>query len=66
LSDADAWFLLGNKEETGLRIAKRKGIETKASDPAVGFLTDSIYYKSRYREAIGVMHAYGIWGCDGV
>lgn len=65
LTDLDAWFVLGSPMDTGLRIIKRKGIETKASDPAVGFMTDSMYFKSRYREAIGVMHGYGIWGSSG-
>lgn len=65
LTDTDAWFVLGSPMDTGLRIVKRKGIETKASDPAVGFINDSMYYKSRYREALGVMHGYGIWGSSG-
>lgn len=66
LSDSDAWFLLGSPEDTGLRIVSRKGIETKAADPAVGFMNDSIIYKSRYREKVGVMHPYGIWGTQGI
>lgn len=65
LTDVDAWFLLADPSETGLRIISRKGIETKASDEAVGFMNDSIFYKSRYREVIGVTHAYGIFGSRG-
>jgi hypothetical protein len=65
LTDTDAWFLLGNKDETGLRIVRRTGIETKAAGPDQGFTTDSILYKSRYREKIGVTHPYGIYGCAG-
>jgi phage major head subunit gpT-like protein len=65
LTDTDAWFLLADKAETGLRIVNRSGIQTKASDEAVGFMNDSIFYKSRYREVIGVTHAYGIFGSSG-
>lgn len=65
LTDADAWFLLAAPEQTGLRLVVRKPIETKASGPDVGFLNDAIYYKARYRESVGVTHAYGIYGCAG-
>lgn len=65
LTDQDAWFLLASPEETGLRIIQRKPIETKAGGPDLGFATDSILYKSRYREAIGVTHAYAIFGSAG-
>lgn len=65
LSDSDAWFLTSAPESTGLRIVSRKPIETKASGPDVGFITDSIFYKSRYREKIGVTHPYGIYGSPG-
>lgn len=65
LVDTDAWFLLAAPDETGLRLISRKGVETKAADPAVGFKNDSILYKCRYREKIGVTHAYGILGTPG-
>jgi phage major head subunit gpT-like protein len=65
LVDSDAWFMLGMPEETGLRIVSRKPIETKAAGPDVGFATDAIYYKSRYREKIGCTHGYGIFGTQG-
>jgi hypothetical protein len=65
LTDADAWFLLASPEETGLRIIQRKALETKAAGPDVGFATDAMLYKSRYREAIGVTHPYGILGTSG-
>jgi phage major head subunit gpT-like protein len=65
LTDSDAWFLMSEPSETGLRIISRKGIETKAGGPDSGFLTDSILYKSRYREVIGAVHAYGVWGTTG-
>lgn len=65
LTDTDAWFLTAAPVETGLRIVSRTPIETKAAGPDVGFSTDSILYKSRYREKIGVTHAYGIFGSPG-
>jgi phage major head subunit gpT-like protein len=65
LTDTDAWFLLASPEETGLKIVQRKPIETKAAGPDQGFTTDSILYKTRYREAVGVDHAYGIYGNAG-
>ena len=64
LTDADAWFLLADPAETGLRIIQRKPMETSAAHE--GFATDSIQYKSRYREAIGVTHPFGIYGNEGV
>jgi len=65
LSDPDAWFLLAAPADTGLMIIERKGIETKAAGPDAGFVNDSIMYKSRYREVIGVTHPYGVWGTTG-
>lgn len=65
LTDTDAWFLLASPEETGLRIISRKAIETKAAGPDLGFATDSILYKARYREQIGATHAYGSYGNAG-
>lgn len=62
LTDTDSWFILGAKENTGLRIVSRKPIETKSEE---NFDNDSIKYKSRYREKIGVTHAYGIYGNSG-
>lgn len=64
LTDTDAWFLLARPEETGLRIVSRKPIETMA-DSSNGFTSDSILYKSRYREVIGVTHPYGVYGNAG-
>lgn len=65
LSDSDAWFLLAAPADTGLQIIERKGIETKAAGPDAGFINDSIMYKSRYREIIGITHAYGVYGSSG-
>lgn len=65
LTSANAWFLSAMPVETGLRIVVRKPIETKAAGADVGFSSDSIYYKSRYREIIGVTHPYGLYGNAG-
>ncbi len=65
LTDSDAWFLLADKQDTGLRIVSRKGIETKAAGADAGFVNDSILYKSRYREKIDVVNAYGLFGTPG-
>lgn len=65
LTDADAWFLTADPSDTGLRIVSRSPVETKAAGPDAGFLTDSIIYKTRYREKIGVTHAKGILGTPG-
>ncbi len=65
LTDTDAWFMLADPSETGMRIISRKGIETKAGGPDTGFINDSILYKVRYREDIGVTHPYGAFGTTG-
>jgi hypothetical protein len=65
LTDSDAWFLLAEPSKTGLKIINRKGIETKAASPDQGFINDSMMYKSRYREIIGLTHAYGAYGTTG-
>lgn len=65
LTDADAWFLCADSMDSGLRIISRKPIETKAAGSDAGFNSDSILYKSRYREQVGVTHPYGIFGSTG-
>lgn len=65
LTDTDAWFLVGAPSDNGLRIVQRTGIETKAAGPDVGFTTDAILYKARYREKIGAVHGYGAFGSPG-
>lgn len=62
LSDSDSWQLLSAPMDNGLQVIERKGIETKAAGPDVGFMNDSILYKSRYREIVGVTHPYGVFG----
>lgn len=65
ITDTDSWFLLDAPAETGLRIISRQPLETKAAGADLGFTSDSILYKARYRESIGVTHAYGIYGNRG-
>lgn len=65
LTDTDFFGLFALPEETGLRIVVRKPIETKAAGPDVGFNSDSIYYKSRFREVIDTTHPYGVFGSPG-
>ena len=66
LTDLDAWFLLADPSETGLRLISRQDVQTKAAGASEGFTTDSILYKASYREKIGVTHPYGIFGTPGV
>lgn len=66
LTDTNAWFLVGDQMDNGLRIISRKPLETKAASPdSVGFLNDSIYYKARYREKVDAVHAFGLFGSPG-
>lgn len=65
LTDRDFWSLQASPEETGLRIISRKPLETKAAGSDVGFVTDSILYKARYREKIGAIHGFGLMGSSG-
>lgn len=65
LTDPDAWFLVSAPGRSGLRIISRTPIQTMAGERANGFSTDSVQYKSRYREKIGVTHPYGIFGSPG-
>ncbi len=68
LVDEDAWYLLaaaGDGVGPGCTIIEREGITTKAGGPAVGFENDTIKYKSRYREEMGWVHAYGVIATPG-
>lgn len=67
LTDTVGWSLIADPKDNGLRIISRKPLETKAAAPdSVGFLNDAIYYKARYREIVDAVHAYGIYGVQGV
>lgn len=67
LTDTDAWFLIADKslDLNGSRIMMRKDVETKAAGPDAGFDDDSLKYKSRYREAVGIPNARGLYGTPG-
>lgn len=69
LSDSDAWFLVASPndgaEGNGLCIVERESMQMKFAGPDVGFKTDSIYQKAKYREIIGALHPYGIFGTPG-
>ena len=65
LTDTDAWFLLADKNEHSVNVVVRKAIETKAGGMDLGFLNDVVYYKARYREALGVMNPFGVYGTTG-
>lgn len=65
LSAPDAWFLVAEASETGLVIVTRKPIETAASGRDVGFTSDTMVYKIRYREVVDATHPYGVWGNSG-
>jgi phage major head subunit gpT-like protein len=65
LTDPDAFFITADPSQTGLKIISRKGIETKAAGPDASFKNDTIMYKSRYREDIGVTNAKGILASPG-
>lgn len=62
LTDTDAWFLLAEKEKTSLTIVEDYGVQTKGWRDED---RDSIKYKSRYREKVGVFNGYGIIGTPG-
>lgn len=68
LTDSDAWFLMADPavgSENGLRVISRKGIESKAGGPDTGFVNDSMAFKTRYREVVSAVHAYGLYGSPG-
>lgn len=62
LTDQNGVYLLAEPAETGLRIIEREQVQTKSNE---SFDTDSVKYKSMYREIIGVTQAYGIFGTPG-
>ena len=64
LTDTDAWFLVGPKaaDKNGLRIINRQAIQTKSEED---FNTDSVRYKASYRERLGAIHPYGLFGTAG-
>lgn len=65
LTDEDSWSLMADNADVGCVIIEREGIVTKAGGPAVGFMNDSVLYKSRYRETMGWTHPYGVIATPG-
>jgi hypothetical protein len=62
ITDSDSWFLLAEPSQNGLRLVKRRELQTKSEEL---FINDSIRYKASYREVIGAIHPYGLWGTSG-
>lgn len=65
LTDSDAWFLLSEPLEHGLRIISRAPLAAEAGDRSLGFINDSFLFKASYREAVGATHALGVFGTAG-
>jgi phage major head subunit gpT-like protein len=65
LTDADAWFLIGDKVDHGLDLIIRKPVETIPGGMSVGYINDVIPYKARYRESIGATRPHGVYGTTG-
>lgn len=65
LTDPDAWFLLAQPSDTGLRVIERKALSTQYAPEGVGWMSDSVLYKAKYRESIGVTEPYGVFGTQG-
>lgn len=62
LTDSDAWFLVADKDQHGLRIVQRQALKT---DSSIDFDSEAIKYKSSYREIIGCTVAKGVFGTPG-
>lgn len=63
ITDSDSWFLMAAPSENGLRLVKRRELQTKSEEV---FINDSIRYKASYREVVGAIHPYGLWGTTGI
>jgi hypothetical protein len=63
ITDSDSWFLFASPSENGLRLVKRKELSTKSKEV---FENDSILYKASYREVLGAIEPYGLWGTTGI
>jgi hypothetical protein len=62
LTDSDAWFLLADPMDHGLRIIDRQKMSTKTSEDV---LAGVLYYKCEYRQALGCDEWRGIVGTAG-
>lgn len=63
LTDADAWFLLSDPMDHGLRIIDRQPLTTKMDEDV---LAGVLYYKAQYRQVVGCDEWRGIVGNQGV
>lgn len=59
LTDSDAWFLLSDPMDHGLRIVDRQPLNTKMDEDV---LAGVLYYKAQYRQALGCDEWRGIVG----
>lgn len=62
LTDSDAWFLLSDPMDHGLRIVDRQPLITKMDEDV---LAGVLYYKAQYRQALGCDEWRGIVGNQG-
>lgn len=62
LTDSDAWFLLSDPMDHGLRIVDRQPLNTKMDEDV---LAGVLYYKAQYRQALGCDEWRGIVGNQG-
>lgn len=63
LTDSDAWFLLSDPMDHGLRIIDRQSLTTKMDEDVIAGV---LYYKAQYRQALGCDEWRGICGSVGV
>ena len=62
LTDSDAWFLLSDPMDHGLRIIDRQSLTTKMDEDV---LAGVMYYKAQYRQALGCDEWRGLFGNAG-
>lgn len=62
VSDPDAWYLLGDGKDTGLRYIKRNETETESDND---FYTKDFLYSVLLSFSIGWIHPFNIWGNPG-
>lgn len=62
LTDTNAWFLLSDPMDHGLRIIDRQPLNTKMEEDV---LAGTLYYKAQYRQAVGCDEWRGIVGSAG-
>jgi hypothetical protein len=62
LTDTDAWFLLSDPMDHGLRIVDREAMNTKMDEDVIDGV---LYYKAEYRQSLGCDEWRGIFGNQG-